>query len=207
MENQKKGNSILIGIIIGLIIAIIIGVILFITGTVSFKEDTTNNIDNNQVTEAETSASDNDAKESEEFSNWVDYILSVHILNANISRFRSKDLGDDVDLNKTVTIEKNDVIELLTSLKNNKLTKTWSQGRGGVDSDHLTITYEKDFEKYEFEIYYGAISVDKIDDELKNILENNKITEKNAEYSKMDGSFYYYIIEGFDETIFDKYFN
>ena len=38
-------------------------------------------------------------------------------------------------------------------------------------------------------------------------LENNKITEKNAEYSKMDGSFYYYIIEGFDETIFDKYFN
>ena len=207
MENQKKGNSILIGIIIGLIIAIIIGVILFVTGTVSFKEDTTNNIDNNQVTEAETSASDNEAKESEEFSNWVDYILSVHILNANISRFRSKDLGDDVDLNKTVTIEKNDVIELLTSLKNNKLIKTWSQGRGGVDSDHLTITYEKDFEKYEFEIYYGAISVDKIDDELKNILENNKITEKNAEYSKMDGSFYYYIIEGFDETIFDKYFN
>ena len=44
-------------------------------------------------------------------------------------------------------------------------------------------------------------------EELKNILEQNKYDEKNTEYKNMEGSFYFYSIDNYNETIFDKYFN
>ena len=100
-----------------------------------------------------------------------------------------------------------EVKEILSNFKNSKLTKTWSQGRGGPDKDHLTIAYENNDQKYEFEIYYGTIAVDELDDEFKNILEQNKYDEKNTEYKNMEGSFYFYSIDNYNETIFDKYFN
>ena len=209
---EKKNNSgMLVGILIGIIIMLVVVVGLFATGTIGFKSNSTadnGQIDNNnQTTSTETNKSETSNNNSNEKSSWVDYLLSRHLLDAKITRVRSKDLGDSVDLNKTVTIEMNDVKELLTNLKSNKLIKTWSQGRGGPDKDHLVIAYENNNERYDFEIYYGSIVIDKLDEEFKKIFNNNKYEEKNTEYKKTQGSFYFYSIDGYSDTIFDKYFN
>lgn len=145
--------------------------------------------------------------EKKEDENWVNYLLSQHILEAKITRVRSTDLGDSEELNKTITISMDDVKEILTKLESSKLSKTWSDGRGGPVRDHLIITYEKNNQNYAFEIYYGDISVNKLDNEFKDILENIKYEEKNTEYNNIPGAFYIYDIENFSETIFDKYFN
>ncbi len=227
MENEKKSNGTLVGVLIGLVIALLVVGGLFATGTIGFKTTTTNNNEqasdnnqttstetnqpetsnNNQTTSTETNQPETSNNNSNEKSSWVDYLLSRHLLDAKITRVRSKDLGDSVDLNKTVTIKMNDVKELLTNLKSNKLIKTWSQGRGGPDKDHLVIAYENNNERYDFEIYYGSIVIDKLDEEFKTILDNNKYEEKNAEYKNIQGSFYFYSIDGYSDTIFDKYFN
>ena len=55
---EKKSNGLLVGIIIGIAIALIIGGCLFVTGTISFKTNTTvddgKNSENNQTTESDT---------------------------------------------------------------------------------------------------------------------------------------------------------
>lgn len=183
-----KNNKGVIVLLIVIIIILSVLCVLFATGTIILKS---NNVENNNINE----------------NNWVDYLLSHHILDAKISRIRSKDLGDAEDVNKTETITIDEVKEVLSNFKNSKLTKTWSQGRGWPDKDHLTIVYENNDKKYEFEIYYGTIAVDELDDEFKNILEQNKYDEKNTEYKNMEGSFYFYSIANYNETIFDKYFN
>lgn len=43
MENEKKNSGMLVGILVGFVIALLIGVGLFATGTISFKETSTNN--------------------------------------------------------------------------------------------------------------------------------------------------------------------
>lgn len=148
-----------------------------------------------------------DKVEENKEEKWTNYLLSQHILDAKITRVRSTDLGDSEELNKTITISMDDVKEILTKIENNKISKTWSEGRGGPVRDYLIISYEKNDQKYEFEIYYGDISVNKLDNEFKEILENNKYEEKNTEYNNIPGAFYFYDIENFSETIFDKYFN
>ena len=210
MEN-KKNNGTLIGILIGIVLTLLVVGCLFVTGIIEVKTTTTSGdgetSENNQATSTETKESETNANNSQEYSNWVDYLLSRHLLEAKITRVRSKNLGDSVDLNKTVTITIDDVKELLTNLKSNKLIKTWSQGRGGPDKDHLVIAYENNNERYDFEIYYGSIAIDKLDEEFKTILDNNKYEEKNIEYKNTQGSFYFYSINGYDETMFDKFFN
>ena len=47
-----------------------------------------------------------------------------------------------------------EVKSILSVLENNKLTKTWSQGRGGPDRDYLTISYEYNDQKYEFIMHH-----------------------------------------------------
>ena len=91
-------------------------------------------------------------------------------------------------------------------LEANKLSKTWSGGMGGPVRDQLTISYEHNDQKYEFVIIYGCIIVDKLDDEFKNILENNKFDEQDKEYENIQGAFYVYKLSDYTETIFDKYF-
>ena len=208
---KKNNNGMLVGILIGIIIMLVVVGGLFATGTIRFKTSKTSDngqtSENNQMTSTETNQSETINNNSNEKSSWVDYLLSRHLLDAKITRVRSKDLGDSVDLNKTVTIEINDVKELLSNLKSNKLIKTWSQGRGGPDKDHLVIAYENNNERYDFEIYYGSIAIDKLDEEFKTILDNNKYEEKNTEYKNTQGSFYFYSIDGYSDTMFDKYFN
>ena len=205
MENQKNNKGV-ISLLIVIIVILSVLCVLFATGTITLKSnDVDNSGTNENINDNNQTNEDNNDEEKE--SNWVDYLLSRHILDAKVSRIRSKDLGDAEDFNKTETITMDEVKEILSNFKNSKLTKTWSQGRGGPDKDHLTIAYENNDQKYEFEIYYGTIVVDKLDDELKNILEQNKYDEKNTEYKNMEGSFYFYSIDNYNETIFDKYFN
>ena len=138
---------------------------------------------------------------------WIAYLLEQNIEEIKITRERSIDLGDSVDLDKSTIITKNELKELLDNLKNNKLFKTWSEGMGGPIRDRLSVMYKKNNQTYEFQIYYGSLIVDKLDDEFKLELEKNKCEEKNTEYSNIDGAFYVYEIDNYDESIFDKYFN
>lgn len=207
MKNDKSKNIIIVLLIIIIIILITL-VVLFATNTISFNSgvnDNSNELSSDNVNEDNNTSMDN-IVENEENVNWVSYLLSLHLLDAKITRVRSKDLGDTEDLNKTVTINMDELKELLSKIENNKLLKTYSQGRGGPDRDHLVVSYEYNDEKYEFEIFYGSISVDKLDDNFKSLLNNNNYEEKNIEYKDTEGSFYFYAIDGYSESIFDEYF-
>ena len=208
-ERNNKGVIILLTVII-VILAVLC--ILFATDTISFNSNTVNNNtqSNSNINEAKNTnenSSNSQNSENQTGSSWVNYLLSRHILDAKITRVRSKDLGDSEEINKTITLTMDDVKEILSKLENNKLSKTWSEGRGGPERDHLIISYENNDKKYEFEIYYGDISVNKLDDEFKSILEVNKYEEKNTEYKNIQGAYYFYDIENYTETIFDKYFS
>ena len=148
-----------------------------------------------------------DKVEENKEEKWTDYLLSQHILEAKIKRVRSIDIGDSEDLNKTITISMDNLKEILSKLENNKLSKVWSSGMGGPDRDHLSVSYEKNDQKYEFEIYYGIISVSKLDSEFKEILDKGKFEEKYIEDSNNPGVFYAYEINNYSASIFDKYFN
>lgn len=210
MENQKKSNGVLVGILIGILITLLVAVCLYVTGIISFKTKQTNNNANNQSNSSNTEntniTDDTASNENKTNSSWTNYLLSQHLLEAKLTRERSKDLGDSEDFNKTITINKDDVKELLSKLEANKLSKTWSGGMGGPVRDQLTISYEHNDQKYEFVIIYGCIIVDKLDDEFKNILENNKFDEQDKEYENIQGAFYVYKLSDYTETIFDKYF-
>ena len=208
-ERNNKGVIILLTVII-VILAVLC--VLFATDTISFNSNTVNNNtqSNSNINEAKNTnenSSNSQNSENQTGSSWVNYLLSRHILDAKITRVRSKDLGDSEEINKTITLTMDDVKEILSKLENNKLSKTWSEGRGGPERDHLIISYENNDKKYEFEIYYGDISINKLDDEFKSILEVNKYEEKNTEYKNIQGAYYFYDIENYTETIFDKYFN
>ena len=208
-EKNNKGVIILLTIII-VILAVLC--ILFATDTISFNSNTVNNNtqSNSNINETKNTnenSSNSQNNENQTGSSWVNDLLSRHILDAKITRVRSKDLGDSEEINKTITLTMDDVKEILSKLENNKLSKTWSEGRGGPERDHLIISYENNDKKYEFEIYYGDISVNKLDDEFKSILEVNKYEEKNTEYKNIQGAYYFYDIENYTETIFDKYFS
>ena len=211
MEKEKNNKGVIILLTVIIVILAVLCV-LFATDTISFNSNTVNNNtqSNSNINEAKNTnenSSNSQNSENQTGSSWVNYLLSRHILDAKITRIRSKDLGDSEEINKTITLTMDDVKEILSKLENNKLSKTWSEGRGGPERDHLIISYENNDKKYEFEIYYGDISVNKLDDEFKSILEVNKYEEKNTEYKNIQGAYYFYDIENYTETIFDKYFN
>ena len=210
MESKNNKGVIILLTVIIVILAVLC--VLFATDTISFNSNTVNNNtqSNSNINEAKNTnenSSNSQNSENQTGSSWVNYLLSRHILDAKITRVRSKDLGDSEEINKTITLTMDDVKEILSKLENNKLSKTWSEGRGGPERDHLIISYENNDKKYEFEIYYGDISVNKLDDEFKSILEVNKYEEKNTEYKNIQGAYYFYDIENYTETIFDKYFS
>ena len=209
MEKEKNNKGVIILLTVIIVILAVLCV-LFATDTISFNSNTVNNNtqSNSNINEAKNTnenSSNSQNSENQTGSSWVNYLLSRHILDAKITRIRSKDLGDSEEINKTITLTMDDVKEILSKLDNNKLSKTWSEGRGGPERDHLIISYENNDKKYEFEIYYGDISVNKLDDEFKSILEVNKYEEKNTEYKNIQGAYYFYDIENYTETIFDKY--
>lgn len=205
MVKEKKSNIIIVTLVV--IIAILVILCVFLVSNINSKLD--NNNDNELSNDNNSSLveeKDDDVVSDDVNSKWIDYLLSCHILDAEITRVRDKDLGDNEDFNKTVTISLDDLKNILSKLRNNNLLKTYSLGRGGADKDHLSVSYEYNDEKYKFEIYNGSIVVDELDSGLKAILENNNYDEKNLEYKDVDGSFYFYDIEGYSSSMFDEYF-
>lgn len=200
----KENKRLQIFIIIFMVIALCLGtfyfnVICFGTGCESKSPKPLIIINSNKT--------DTESEDQVEEKNWTNYLLKQHILEAKITRNRSIDLGDSQDINKTITISMDNLKEILSNLENKKIFKTWSGGRGGPTRDYLVVSYEKNDQTYKFEIYYGDIAVNNLDAEFKDILENSKYAENETEYRNIDGAFYFYDIENFDETIFDKYFN
>jgi len=207
---DKKTNIVIIILVAIIIVILSVLCILFATNTISFnskvnsniktKSDTSSNKTNQTETTSTTVSSENE-------KTWEDYLVSCHILNAKISRSRSKDLGDNIDVDKTISLTINDVNNIMKNLKNYNLTKSWSLGMGGYSRDKLVIDYEKNDINYTFELINGIINVDKLDDTFKEILDSDKTNEINTEYKDTETSFYYYNLDNYSDTLFDSYFN
>ena len=207
---DKKTNIVIIILVAIIIVILSVLCILFATNTISFnskvnsniktKSDTSSNKTNQTETTSTTVSSENE-------KTWEDYLVSCHILNAKISRSRSKNLGDNIDVDKTISLTINDVNNIMKNLKNYNLTKSWSLGMGGYSRDKLVIDYEKNDSNYTFELINGIINVDKLDDTFKEILNSDKTNEINTEYKDTETSFYYYNLDNYSDTLFDSYFN
>ncbi|MEE0634508.1 MAG: hypothetical protein UCL21_01715 [Bacilli bacterium] len=194
MKEDKSKNVIIIMLTIIIILLLII-LTLVLTGKVNVnnkndKLDNKNDVIENNNTEV----------------NWTDKLLSYNISEIKLSRKRNTQLGDSQDIDKEVTLSKEELKQILDKISTNKLVKTYSLGRGGQDRDHLTVSYQINNQKYTFEVFAGSIVLDSADEEIKNIFNNNNYEEKNTEYKNQEGSFYYYAIEGNIESIFDEYF-
>lgn len=198
MKEDKSKNIIIIFLTVIIIILLII-IALFLTGKINVNNKNDNLDNKNEV--IENNNSNNDVKET-----WIDKLLSYNISNVKLSRTRRKDLGDAQDIDKEVTLSKEELKQILDKISTNKLVKTYSIGRGGQDRDHLTVSYQINNQKYTFEVFAGSIVLDSADEEIKNIFNNNNYEEKNTKYKNQEGSFYYYAIEGNIESIFDEYF-
>ena len=202
MENQKNNKGV-IALLIVIIVILSALCILFATGTIILN---TNKVNDNDINE---NVNDNNVENNDEEkeSNWVDYLLSRHILDAKITRVRNVGMGDSESLNETVTITMDDLKNILSNLKNNEIRKIPNEGKGGADRDSLVVAYESNYEKYEFKLWNGVILAGKLDSEFINILNNSKSNELEPEYENKEASFYFYSIGNYDETNFDKYFD
>lgn len=194
MKEDKSKNVIIIMLTIIIILLLII-LTLVLTGKVNVnnkndKLDNKNDVIENNNTEV----------------NWTDKLLSYNISEIKLSRKRNTQLGDSQDIDKEVTLSKEELKQILDKISTNKLVKTYSLGRGGQDRDHLTVSYQINNQKYTFEVFAGSIVLDSADEEIKNIFNNNNYEEKNIEYKNQAGSFYYYSIEEYNENIFNEYF-
>ncbi len=207
---DKKTNIVIIILVAIIIVILSVLCILFATNTISFNSKVNSNIktksdtSSNKTNQTETT---NTTVSSENEKTWEDYLVSCHILNAKISRSRSKDLGDNIDVDKTISLTINDVNNIMKNLKNYNLTKSWSLGMGGYSRDKLVIDYEKNDSNYTFELINGIINVDKLDDTFKEILDSDKTNEINTEYKDTETSFYYYNLDNYSDILFDSYFN
>ena len=198
MKEDKSKNIIIIFLTVIIIILLII-IALFLTGKINVNNKNDNLDNKNEV--IENNNSNNDVKET-----WIDKLLSYNISNVKLSRTRRKDLGDSQDIDKEVTLSKEELKQILDKISTNKLVKTYSLGRGGQDRDHLTVSYQINNQNYTFEVFAGSIVLDSADEEIKNIFNNSNYEERNTEYKNQADAFYYYSIEEYNESIFDEYF-
>lgn len=198
MKEDKSKNIIIIFLTVIIIILLII-IALFLTGKINVNNKNDNLDNKNEV--IENNNSNNDVKET-----WIDKLLSYNISEIKLSRKRNTQLGDSQDIDKEVTLSKEELKQILDKISTNKLVKTYSIGRGGQDRDHLTVSYQINNQKYTFEVFAGSIVLDSADEEIKNIFNNSNYEERNTEYKNQAGAFYYYSIEEYNESIFDEYF-
>lgn len=194
MKEDKKEKTIII-ILITIIVVLSGVIILLLTGIIKLNNE------NNKL-DSENNITENDNAKD----NWINKLLSYNISEIKLHRMRSKDLGDSQDIDKEVSLSKEQLKQILDKVNTNKLVKTYSLGRGGPQRDQLTVSYQVNNQNYTFQIYYSSIVLDSANEELKNIFNDNNYEEKNTEYKNQEGSFYYYTVEGNVEKIFDEYF-
>lgn len=195
MKEDKSKNIIIIMLTIIIILLLII-LTLVLTGKVNVNNKNDKLDNKNDVIENNGNAEEN----------WTDKLLSYNISEIKLSRKRNTQLGDSQDIDKEVTLSKEELKQILDKISTNKLVKTYSLGRGGQDRDHLTVSYQVNNQNYTFEVFAGSIVLDSADEEIKNIFNNSNYEERNTEYKNQAGAFYYYSIEEYNESIFDEYF-
>ena len=194
MKEDKSKNIIIIMLTIIIILLLII-LTLVLTGKVNVnnkndKLDNKNDVIENNNTEV----------------NWTDKLLSYNISEIKLSRKRNTQLGDTQDIDKEVTLSKEELKQILDKISTNKLAKTYSQGRSRKHRHQINLSYQINNQNYTFEVFAGSIVLDFADEEIKNIFNNSNYEERNTEYKNQAGAFYYYSIEEYNESIFDEYF-
>lgn len=199
MSEEKKQN---IWIFLLSIIIVLLLIIIFLIVT----DKTSLNKDNNEVNEEINNVVDNQNIVNNE-TNWGTYLLSMHLLEAKITRTRSIDLGDTQDFNQTITISKEDLTNILNDLQKKNLVKYYSLGTGVPTRDKLIISYEKNDNKYTLSIVNGNIFVEQLDEEFKNVLDMCYDEIEHEELKNQEGSHYFYVIKDYSENLYDNYYN
>lgn len=200
---EEKGKNIIIIILLLIIVLLVVFITLLLTNKINLDKD----IKNNDITNNQQNITKEESKEENQVTkNWTEEVMSYHLLDVEITKVRSKDLGDKEDINKTISIDMKELKELLSSLADKKITKVYSMGMGGPERDLLQISYEKNDNKYELKILNGKIYLDESDEELQNFFNQQNYEEKNKEYKEKEGTFYYYELDSYSSEIYDKYF-
>ena len=215
MEQGKNKNGI-IALLVVLVIILAVLCVLFATGTISFKNneiDNTKNI-NQQINEIDNMKNDNqniiDNSESQStsYSTWMNYILDQNITNIIINRSRYADNPKD-EYNAKVNITTEQLKNIFSKLMNYNLVKYYLQGSGFTYGDILTISYSVNGTNYDVKIANGQLWADSVnlkDNNLLNALENSNHTVRNEDVKDMEGAYFNYSFQGYDNSIFDEYF-
>ncbi len=207
MKSEKTKN-IIISILVVVIIIILTIMILMLTGVIDLNSKD-NEISNNNKSEEIIDKKDNSSTSEKliEEKDWTEYLLSMHILEAKVKRIRYKEFGAERDQNETKVIDLTQLKELLSKLKDSELKMVYSLGMGGSsDGDYLEVAYEKDDNKYKFNIRKGSIFLDENDKDIVAFFNDKNYDVEHSEYKDEDGSFYFYRIENYNESIYDNYF-
>ena len=202
MEQEKNKNGI-IALLVVIIIVLLTLVVLFATGTISFKHGEANtNENNNQQTNESNDAQTNN------YATWMNYILNQNIVNINIDRSRyAEDPKDEYHGKVDLTTEQ--LKNIFSKLMNYNLVKYYLQGSGFTFGDILTISYSSNGTNYDVKIANGQLWADEgslKDNNLLNALENSSHTTENEDVKNMEGAFFNYRFQGYDNSILDEYF-
>lgn len=211
MEENRNKNMLIVVLIV--IIIMLISLLTYVIINDKEKKNSDNSSANNDSNITENSNisnneennvnNNNSTTNSSINSNWIDYILSSNITSIKLSRMRKIEFGDKEDINKNINITKDELKDLLSNLKESKLTKVYSLGIGGPISDELVVTYGNN---YKFEIRYGLIFIDENDTKINELFNKNNYEEKDVENKNSEGSFYFYSINNYSSNMFDKYY-
>lgn len=210
MENQKNNKGV-IALLVVIIVILSVLCVLFATGIITFNSNKVNDNDiNENVNEGNGTTEDNSDDDSQEnnYAVWMNYILEQNITNVNINRSRYADNPDD-EYHAKINLTTEQLKGLFSKLKNYTLVKYYLQGSGFTYGDIITISYSVNNTNYSVKIANGQLWADDVsikDSGLLNALENSDHTVENEEFKNMEGAFYNYRFQGYEDTILDEYF-
>ena len=194
MDNKGKNKGVIVLLAVIMVILAVLCV-LFATGTINFKSGNLNNENNN-----------NNGSTNNNYATWMNYILEQNITNITIERSIYADNPDDEYYAK-INLTTAQLKGLFTKLMNYRLVKYYLQGSGFTYGDIITISYSVNNNNYSVEIANGEFWVSEVKDNgLLTALENSEHTIENEEDKDMDGIFYNYRFQGYDDSILDEYF-
>ena len=194
----------------------IIASLIHATGTINFKNTSSNNQQSNdddrQTITDNSNVTQNDANinvyENNDSSNWMNYVLKQNITDISIERHIYTGVGDSYDKQqKNITVDQ--LKNIFDNLKKYRLSKIYYIGVGYPVGDILTITYDINDTAYNLQIAKGEIWLaEEINDtELIAALDNSIYSSVNENVKNESTNYHYnYRLEGFNNSIYDEYF-
>ena len=204
MEKQNNNKGV-IALLIIIIIILSVLCVLFATGTISFNLNKTKD---NEINENVNDKVDDNVSDENNYATWMNYILEQNITNVNIDRSRYADNPDD-EYHAKINLTTEQLKNLFTKLMNYKLVKYYLHGSGFTYGDIITISYSVNNNDYSVQIANGQLWADDVsikDTNLLNALENSNHIVENEDVKSMEGAYYNYRFQGYDESILDEYF-